>query len=232
MYYSQHKQDEYLDNYVFNSMESGYFVDIGAYDGVSYSNTYFLEKNRKWTGICVEPLPKQFTKLQKNRECQLVNGVVSDKDVEQVEFCELDGYCEMLSGIIDNYSDEHAARIYNEQRDLNEEHLRNKIKVPNYRCGQLQACEKIDLLSIDIEGGELDLIKDIDMGKYQINAIVIEDDSNSKELRQTLENNDYNYIARLGSDVLFVHDRYMENVNNDRPAGVSIRGELLAAAQK
>jgi FkbM family methyltransferase len=232
MYYSQHKQDQYLDNYVFDSMEDGYFIDVGAFDGVNFSNTYFLEKNRSWRGICIEPLPKQFKKLQRNRVCELVNGVVSSKDVEHVEFCELGGYCEMLSGIIANYSDDHKARIFNEQRDQNEEHLRDKIKVRNFRFSQLPARKEIDLLSIDIEGGELDLLNDIDMGLYKINAILIEDDSNSRELRQMLENNDYNHIAYLGSDSLFVHNRHMNKLKEDRPDGVSHQGALFTVKSK
>lgn len=231
MYYAQYRQDEYLDNFVFNNMENGYFIDIGAFDGVNFSNTYFLEKNRNWTGICVEPLPKQFERLQRNRECELVNGVVSAKDAEHVVFCELGGYCEMLSGIVDNYSDEHKQRILNEQSGLNEEHLRNKIKARNFRFNQLPARKEIDLVSIDTEGGELDLVNDIDMDKYDINAVLVEDESTSRELKDTLVKHQFNCVARLGIDSLFVHNRYMDKLKADRPIGVDHAGQMRAASQ-
>ena len=227
MYYSQHRQDEYLDNFIFDPDKGpGYFVDVGAYDGVTFSNSYFLEKNRKWTGICIEPLPKQFKKLRSNREC-CVEGVVSNMDTDTVEFCELDGYCVMLSGIVDKYSDEHKARIFNEQRDLGEDHLRNKIAVTNHRFNDLIKHTEIDLLDIDTEGGEIDILNDIDMGKYTINAIIVEDDSNSSELKVHMTKHGFDHVAYLGSDSLFVHERHMSNVKDDRPAGVSHTGQFF-----
>jgi hypothetical protein len=56
--YSQIGQDlEVLRKY--KNKYNGYFVDIGASDGIIYSNTYLLEKRYGWKGICVEPLPSK-----------------------------------------------------------------------------------------------------------------------------------------------------------------------------
>jgi hypothetical protein len=64
-YYSQIRQDRYID-FFFSKKRNGVFVDIGANDGVTLSNTYFLEKERHWTGICIEPIPSSFEKLKAN----------------------------------------------------------------------------------------------------------------------------------------------------------------------
>jgi len=37
-----------------NFKTNGFFIDLGALDGINYSNTYALEKDYSWTGICVE----------------------------------------------------------------------------------------------------------------------------------------------------------------------------------
>lgn len=53
-YYSQFGQDKFLDQKIFKGKNSGFFLEIGADDGVRYSNTYFFEKFRGWQGICIE----------------------------------------------------------------------------------------------------------------------------------------------------------------------------------
>ena len=40
-YYSQTNQDRYLDTKIFKQKECGFFLDIGAHDGVTYSNILF-----------------------------------------------------------------------------------------------------------------------------------------------------------------------------------------------
>jgi len=53
-----------------------YFIDIGANDGKTLSNTFLLEKQYNWKGICSEPLPSAFKKLIKCR------SVVCDNNAE------------------------------------------------------------------------------------------------------------------------------------------------------
>jgi hypothetical protein len=53
----------------------GTFVDIGANDGVTISNSHALEESLGWQGVCVEPHPGAFAKLVKNRpRCARVNA--------------------------------------------------------------------------------------------------------------------------------------------------------------
>lgn len=77
-YFSQYGQDEFLDKNVFKDQEGGFFVDIGAHDGVSLSNTAFFEKYRHWSGICFEPNPHIFSKLKNNRSCIKIEGCVAE----------------------------------------------------------------------------------------------------------------------------------------------------------
>src|SRR5258706_11369284 len=59
-YYSQHSQDRFVDNFLLHGKRGGVFVDVGAYDGVALSNTYYFEKELGWQGICIEPNPMAF----------------------------------------------------------------------------------------------------------------------------------------------------------------------------
>ena len=54
-WYSQHGQDEFIMSNIFNHRRHGYFVELGAANGVLLSNTLTLEESFNWTGICIEP---------------------------------------------------------------------------------------------------------------------------------------------------------------------------------
>ena len=57
-YLGQNNIDYELKSYL--DFKNGFFIEIGAYDGITYSNTYNLEKNKKWTGLLVEPTKENF----------------------------------------------------------------------------------------------------------------------------------------------------------------------------
>lgn len=100
-YYSQIGQDKYVNEKIFRGVEKGFFVDIGAHDGITFNNSYFFEKYKNWNGICVEPLPEVYELLIKNRKCVCIEGAVSTEDGYQ-EFLRVKGITrtEMLSGLI------------------------------------------------------------------------------------------------------------------------------------
>ena len=85
-YYSQYGED-YLICAFFQAKRSGVFIDVGAFDGKHLSNTYMLEQ-QGWTGICVEPHPEFFRRLQQNRpQSHCVNvACVADEKLTTVDF--------------------------------------------------------------------------------------------------------------------------------------------------
>ena len=64
--YSQLGQDLAVIDF-YKEKKDGFFVEIGAVDGIEISNTYLLETKYNWKGICVEAIPDKFEKLVKNR---------------------------------------------------------------------------------------------------------------------------------------------------------------------
>ena len=158
-YKSQALQDLFLDRWVFRDLEGGQFVDIGAHDGMTYSNTWFFEKHRKWHGVCVEPNPAVFKRLMANRLCTTLNCCVSDT-AGQVRFQKITGYSEMLSGIVDKYEVEHVQRI----RDELQEHGGSSeiISITARTFADIateHGLSEINYLSIDTEGGELEILQ-------------------------------------------------------------------------
>jgi hypothetical protein len=66
IYFSELNQDLNIITF-FNNKYEQFFIDIGANDGKTSSNTYLLEKKYNWSGICSEPLPQAFKQLCKCR---------------------------------------------------------------------------------------------------------------------------------------------------------------------
>lgn len=89
-YFSQIGEDKYVDQKIFNGKSNGIFIDIEAHDGKTFSNSYFFEKYRNWTGICVEPLPVIYKKLKKNRFALTIKACIGEKEAEQ-DFYEVSG---------------------------------------------------------------------------------------------------------------------------------------------
>lgn len=108
-YFSQYYQDKAID-FALNKKQNGVFLDIGAHDGVSLSNTFFFERNRNWTGLCIEPIPEVFALLQSNRHCSVKNCCILDEEKE-VTFRSVAPPLDMLSGILEFFDQKHMDRI-------------------------------------------------------------------------------------------------------------------------
>jgi len=201
-YYSQDGQDKYILETFFPYEKKGVFVDIGANDGITFSNTYAFEK-RGWTGYCIEPLDKVFPILQANRPGSMcIQAVISDFR-GKTDFLAINGYCEMLSGEMKKYDPRHLERIEKEIA----EHGGTKKLVPtySYRFEDLIKLEDIDYLSIDVEGGELDIIQSIDFKKYYVKVLSVENNYHDVKMADLIESYGFHFVNNLGRDNIFLN---------------------------
>ena len=86
-YYSQSKEDSTAEGRFFHNLHGGVFLEMGALDGVIYSNTKFFEDSRGWQGLLIEPKEEAFRALASNRPSSLaLNAAVcnEEKDVHFV----------------------------------------------------------------------------------------------------------------------------------------------------
>lgn len=162
--FSQLGQDKWVME-VLNNKQNGVFVDVGAVDGIQLSNTYSLETNSNWTGLCVEP-SKQYQKLIENRKCLTDKRAVYNENGKMVKFLEVHSRdpFNMFSGIdesLDDYT--RAGEFYNVKTVTLDSLLKEHNLVPG-----------IDYLSIDTEGSEWEIIKDFPFSKWKIKLITIE----------------------------------------------------------
>jgi len=54
-YYHDFRNDQFVDKYITKGKHGGYFIEIGAADGITHSSCYFFERYRDWRGLAVEP---------------------------------------------------------------------------------------------------------------------------------------------------------------------------------
>lgn len=202
-YYSQLGQDEFLDNF-FNKKENGTFVDIGAHDGTSCSNSLFFEESRNWNGLCIEPSPKEFEILSSFRKSININACVSDYDGES-EFLYLEGYPNMLSGLVESYNNQHISRINHEIKSYGGNYT--KINMPVFRLQTIldkNNLYEIDICSIDTEGSEFNIVKSIDYVKTNIKVFTIENNYQTNEIKDFLETKGYVLLKKIQWDDIFV----------------------------
>ena len=215
-YYGRHGQDKYLNEEVFGRKRHGVFVDLGAYDGIESSNTLFFEESLGWGGVCVEPLPDAFAKLQLNRRSLCLNVCASDS-YRQASFTHVipgmnnrnpvEGRApnyEKLSGLIEFYNAEQVKVI---ERVLQEtggkkEFLDVQCVPVNYILEQAQS-SRIDLLSLDTEGSEFHILQSIDFGWYDIDVIVIEVLYPSEDFDDFMNRHRYKLIKKVGYDWVY-----------------------------
>jgi len=203
IHYSQYGQDLYCYERFFKGRLRGVFLEIGADDGIDKSNTLFYEK-LGWIGICVEPSPLRFELLRKNRKCICENYAIYNK-AKRARFLDIKGWGKGLSGIIENYDTRHIRRILNEMQ-----HPQNRgwsiVEVECISINELLERHKmfyVDFCSIDTEGGELDIIRSLDMNRFTLDVVCIENNYKSREIHDFMTSMGYEMISRLEIDEVY-----------------------------
>jgi len=197
-YHSQYGQDAEVGAYL-DHMRDGVFLDIGAHDGVSYSNSLYLERALGWTGVCVEPNPVVFERLRSARTCRCLNvGIGAEPGV--LPFTALDGYGEMLSKF-----GEPTDRMLETARERDLTVRRYDVPVRTV-ADILSGCgiEHVDYLSIDTEGLEFSILQSIDVRRLGVRVITIENNFEDDRLELYLRGKGFLLRAILGSDLLMV----------------------------
>jgi len=202
-YYSQINQDRIAD-FVLSRKAKGVFLDIGAHDGITFSNTYFFEKERGWTGICIDPNPDVFQKLVANRQCICVNCAIATEE-KQMIYRKVNGmyFLEMLGGILEFMDIEHIERFNKEIAN----HPECNIEDISVECKRLDSIlnkydmNKIDYLSLDTEGAEYEILQSLDFNKLNIRLMSVERNKDS-QVRNLLISKGYRYCS-AGFDAFY-----------------------------
>lgn len=168
----------------------GFFLDFGAFDGKTISNTYALEKDLGWRGICVEPNPRYYPQVCACRNCISVNVALWHQSRQQLRFVDAHGLSAIESF---KETDINASRRQNATKAVIEVDTLN----PNELLRRFNAPTLIDYLTLDVEGAEFDILQALDLKTYAIALMTIEHNHDTE--RQTTIRN---YLAQFGYEVV------------------------------
>ncbi len=190
-FYGQHGEDCLLWSF-FGQRSTGFYVDVGAFDGRYVSNTYAFEQ-QGWRGICIEPHPASFALLRQMRTAVCINAacVASDETASVTLYTEKLGF---LSGL-DADRTEDVRRRY-QKRGLVFDQFQ-AVEVPALTLNaalqtHLPPHTALDFISLDVEGTELEVLRGLDLHRYRPRVLVIE--ANTAQDRETLSA----YLATFG----------------------------------
>lgn len=193
VFYSQFGEDTWIVNNL-DLPKRGTFVDVGAADGITYSNTYYFEK-QGWEGVCFEPNPENLAIASKLRQ-----------NVEPIAITLHDGTAEFY---IDPNSPDWSGLDQSTPAYTNSISVKTKTLTRALMDANIK---QVDLLSVDTEGTELDVLKSLDFSVVKPTIMIIEflsrtnADKRSTILKQinSITNRGYSLVHTTKANLILV----------------------------
>ena len=184
--------DRWIVEHVFNEKRDGFFVEVGANDGVSYSPTYILEKFLDWSGVLIEPNPIFFSdpSIQKMRSASKCYNLGVSKQDEQLEFVHIHGHKNGYSGFpsINKWGEEQWRQRIQAVLDTQEHNtVTVECRTLDSILRDADAPKVIDYLSLDIEGAEEAALINFPFDEFKFKAVSLESSSFDLTCRLTKE---------------------------------------------
>ena len=194
--------------------KKGYFVELGANDGVRQSNTFKLQEEFGWTGLLIEPSPRRFVECVENRAfgnrpdvrcAACVPFGFHDKFIE-IEDSDLMSIAKGLA-VSDEQVIEHANSGSRFLADASMRHSYGALACTlTDLLDEVKAPFNFDLLSLDVEGNELSVLQGLDLNKYKPKWMLVE--TRGTTVHDFLSSSSYEETSKLSdgtsySDVLF-----------------------------
>jgi FkbM family methyltransferase len=200
-YFSQAGQDKRIKDAFFKNCRDGFFLEIGAFDGVTGSNCLHFEKFMGWDGIAVEPSKTQFAFLQKNRQCRTINKAVGFGD-DTVKFIEVVQGLLQMSGVDTEDFARTKSLVDGDKASRTVSYQIETISVMEMVGGR----SEVDFMSLDIEGAELKVLESIDFDALRIRVIAVENNIvGEPKFRHFFDKIGYRYYDTVGYDEIYLH---------------------------
>lgn len=211
-YYSQNGEDFILD-LLFKKKEGGFFVEVGCIDGKRFSNTLCFEE-KGWRGLCVEAHAGYIELLKLNRPNSIVcHCAVGEKDEEQVAFyANSRGSLSTLDRSLENYFKSAFEGYFTGfEKQIVQKRTLDSLFIEH-------SIENIDILSLDVEGYEVNVLKGLNLRKYRPQVLVIESDNAKHEkcIDQILLASGYVKSVRVASNIFYLGDKKKKRLIEDR----------------
>lgn len=181
IFYSQFGEDRII-NEILKKNRKGIYVDVGCYHPKKYSNTFLLYRDKKWRGINIDIEEEKIAlfKILRPEDINICCPVSNFSKL--VEVNKLGNF--NVGSYIKNIKKKKFNKNYKKTRSLNEILLSTRYKN-----------NEIDLLNIDVEGNDFDVLKSINLNKYNPKIIIIE--SHLKDINKIQSSKIYKYLIKF-----------------------------------
>jgi FkbM family methyltransferase len=182
--------------------QKGVFIEIGAYNGVSLSNSVFFEQ-LGWSGLLVEANPDLAEMCRNSRPNAVVaQAAVGLRDSGEVVFSMVRGGLGLDTLSFTSTDDRQRARIAAKGGSI------EQVAVPARTLSSLVAehgLKEVDWVSIDVEGAELEVLQGADLANFKPAVLLIEDNSagGDKSVSDYLRQFGYRRILTVGCNDLY-----------------------------
>lgn len=187
--FSQFGEDVLLWDY-FRKKSDGFFVEVGANHPTWCSQTWLLESNG-WQGILVEPLPGKAALLRsqrpRSRVFQAAMGAPEQRGRARFTIAASDS----LSGLTT-----HNGVVAERFEEVDVRTLDEVLAEAGH--------PKLDVVSIDVEGSELQVLQDFDLERHQPGVVIMEDHLQSLKVHRHLVRHGYRLVKRTGCNNWYV----------------------------
>ena len=197
-FYSQMAEDAVLFNMFFKNQRGGTYLEMGALDGVTYSNTLFFQETLGWKGVLIEPGPK-FGALERNRGSRSKAG--GRNILHNLAVCSKPGTVtfQYVAGSEAEGGLDQPTRLHGKGGSLRSHSVRcdtlgNILKASG--VGQ------IDLFSLDVEGRELEVLRSMNW-EVGFKVLVMERTRDHEEIDKLLLSKGYQYIREQRGNVIW-----------------------------
>jgi FkbM family methyltransferase len=203
-YYSQNGEDIVLWALFAESHGPGFFVEVGALDGLRFSNTYSFEQEG-WTGVCVEAHASYFNLLKRNRPNSVcVHAAVSDREEDEVDFyANSRGSLSTLDPTMEGYFRTRFNRYF-----TGFQIQRVQMRTLDSILEEARAPIPVDFVAIDVEGHEPAVLRGFTVSKYLPRVLLVEAmfADERKEIDALMRHLGYFKARELGVNVFYCRD--------------------------
>ncbi|KAJ3253220.1 hypothetical protein HK103_000808 [Boothiomyces macroporosus] len=205
---AQGKQDRFMMKEIFNQkmhVDTGFFIEFGARNGIEHSNTYFFEKVLGWKGLLAEAFPEEQKDIANNRPNSIIiDGAISDTNGKKTFMA--GGVIPVgMGGIVDEYDKTREDKI-------NSKGKVNEFQVNSYRLDslvELFGIKHVNLMSVDTEGSELLALKSFPWDKITVDSVNVEvllGNDERKKKQQEIEDYMDSKGYKVFNEFAFAHD--------------------------
>lgn len=193
------------------------FVDVGAHDGFTFSNTYGLAE-AGWAGVCYEPMPNLYESCRNLHVSKCHNVATINKCVGNSE-----GTVRLYTSSNPTIDLETVERSPWDEKYDDTKFIMSEVTTLNKSLEELQIPKKFEVLSIDVEGAELQVLAGFDIMEWLPRMVIVETHENHPDKRKSFHSDAINAyfidkpyvkIQTDGLNTIWIH----EDLNTVQPS--------------